>query len=160
MASNNIADTYDRRQATVATNPTTTEKVQLLDPLNSNRIDSLIRKKIIEYNTSYAITSLQNGWTAGATTPIIYAIKRFDNQVHLSGVLLDGIASPLNYTLMFTLPIQCRPTQRQYRIIPYAPTGYMILDIGTNGEVYITDPLGIVNTNAFLDLSQVSFFTA
>ncbi len=159
LASNNSADTYERRHAKIEVSPTTIHKVLLFDASNSNRIDFYIRKNVIEASTSYLITSLVNGWTASGNSPLIYAIKRFDNQVYFRGVLFGGIATPLNYTLLFTLPVPCRPLERQYRIIPYPPTGYMILDIHSNGEVYITDPLGIVNTNAFLDLSQVSFLT-
>jgi hypothetical protein len=158
LVSGGQGNTYEQRSAKLEFLPSTNIKIQAYDSGNSFRIDNLIIKQLLRNESQYLISVFYNNWTSSVNAPV-FAIKRYDKQVFLTGIISDGISTINTYTLIFKLPSTYYPTKRQYRIVPCPNSGFVILDINTDGEVYLIDPQNVA-ANGVVDLSQISFLTS
>lgn len=107
-------------------------------------------------DVSVPMLSFENDWTSGGLFQ--GRIIRRGRTVILRGLLAVGTITTTGFTKIFTIQEGFRPRVRQYFICAMPNNSIGLVDILTNGEVYVIGSiLDIVNPPSLLDVSNIRY---
>jgi hypothetical protein len=154
MANGNSENIWQKREARFKQTPNV---AGLFVAKNEYKLAYLIAK-LIEgaADTEVGLTGFLNNW-GGGNIILPKAIRR-GNTVILRGLLEVGTIDLTSYTHAFTLQENYRPKVRQYFTCAMPNTGIALVDIFTDGSVYVKYLLDSPQTPpVLLDISSIRF---
>jgi hypothetical protein len=155
LVNGNSANVWQRREARFKQTPN--NNAILYVAKNEYKLPYLIAK-LIEgaADTQVGLTGFLNNW-GGGNIILPKAIRR-GNTVILRGLLEVGTIDLTIYTQAFTLQENYRPKVRQYFTCAMPDTGIALVDIFTDGSVYVKYLLDSPQTPPVLmDISSIRF---
>jgi len=156
MESGGTENVWQRRQSRIAV----VGGLPALTVADSIRYEYLVATAIDGISDIYVpMLDFENSWTGGG----LFSAKviRRGRTVILRGLLAVGTISTSTYTKIFTIQSGFRPLVRQYFICAMPNSSIALVDILTNGEVFvIATVLDTVNPPNLMDVSNIRFEAA
>lgn len=158
MVDNTTKTVWQYRRARLATGSAGVPTFTVSDNIRLEYLIAVATQGVTD--VSVPMLDFENNWGVPQNVfqPRIY--KR-GKTVFLKGLLQVGSIASNTFTHIFTIQNEFRPAFRRYYMCPMPNTDWGIIDVQTNGDVYIIVPnLNNQNPPFFLDVSSISFEAA
>jgi hypothetical protein len=158
MADNSTKTVWQRRRARLVTGAVGVPTFTVTDSIRLEYLMALATQVIT--HVSVPMLDFENNWGVPQNTFQPRIIKR-GKMCFFKGLLATGSMSSTSYTQIFTIQQDFRPAYRRYYICAMPNKDWGIVDIQTDGTVYVIVPnFDSQNPPALLDVSSISYETA